>query len=172
MSTAEHVRNTANKLARKYGLINLSVDSLSDAAGIPPGSLTNVIGCTFGELIAEMSVADEYIKPTAKPVTKARANPQLRQDQILNAAIEIARKVGCGQITREGVAKKAGVSMGLVSHYFNTMKQLRRAVMRAAINQEVTEIVAIGLVNNDPHARKAPPELRQRAMEQLHASQR
>ena len=43
------------------------------------------------------------------------------------------------------------------------MTQLRRSVMRAAVAQEIPEIIAQGLTNGDLHAKKASPELKARA---------
>lgn len=159
MTTKEHVRQTATKLIRKNGLINLSRIGLCEAAGIPSGSFPHIMECTFSELVEELkSQATNRIAGCA--VTKSRANPELRKDQILSVAVDLARKVGCHKLTRDEIAHRAGVSMGLVSRYFGTMKQLRRSVMRSAITQEIPEIVAKGLANNDPHARKAPAELK------------
>jgi len=163
MKQQEHVRRTAIKLIKKNGLINLSRESLCEAAGIPDGSFPHVMGCTFSDLVDEFR--DDCIPRGV--VTKSRANPVLRKEQILAVAVDVARKVGCHGVTRDEVAHRAGVSMGLVSKYFGTMNQLRRAIMRAAIQQEIPEIIAKGLANNDPHAKKAPVELKQLAASTL-----
>ena len=55
------------------------------------------------------------------------------------------------------------MSVGLVTKYFNTMKQLKRAVMRAAIKRKIPEIVALGLIVEDKYALKAPIMLRAKA---------
>ncbi len=55
--------------------------------------------------------------------------------------------------------------MGLVSKYFGTMKQLKREIIRAAIKQEIPEIIAQGLANGDKRAAKAPQQLKERAIE-------
>ena len=96
---------------------------------------------------------------------KKRQKPDVRKDQILIAAVELAKEVGYNKMTRDAIAIKAGVSMGLVTHYFETMNQLRRDVMRYARKHEIPAIIAQGLVNNDQHARKAPPELKNKAAE-------
>ena len=100
-------------------------------------------------------------------MTKKRQNPEARKDQILVAAVELAKEVGYNVMTRDAIAIKAGVSMGLVTHYFETMTQLRRLVMRYARNNDIAEIVAQGIANQDEHARKAPPELKAKAIELL-----
>lgn len=167
MKQYDHVERTAIKLVKKHGLINLSRASLCEAAGIPDGSFPHVMGCTFSELVERLKQIDTYAVTTKQPVTKSRANPNMRKDHILSVAIDIARKIGCDKITREEVAERAGVSVALVSRYFGTMVKLRRSVMRAAIKQEIPEIVARGLAIGDPHAKKAPETLKTLAINTL-----
>jgi AcrR family transcriptional regulator len=98
---------------------------------------------------------------------KKRLPPEERRENILAAALDLSRRHGYTTVTREGIAEAAGCAPGLVSRYFGTMQQLRRAVMRAAVHQEVLEIVGQGLTGNDPHALKASEELKRRAMERV-----
>lgn len=90
-----------------------------------------------------------------------------RADAILHAAVAEARHAGFGRFTREGVAKRAHMSPATVSQYVKTMAQLRRDVMRAAIRDELLDIVAQGIAARDPHAMKAPDELKRRAIESI-----
>jgi hypothetical protein len=166
MTQQEHVHRIAVKMANKHGLINLSRVQLCEAAGIPDGSFPHIMGMTFNELIESLRKVDDSCIPKGV-VTKNRVNPDLRKDQILKIAIAVARKYGCHKTTRDEIAHRAGVSMGLVSHYFGTMKKLRRTIMRAAIVNEELEIIAKGLANNDPYARKASDDLKQRAVSTL-----
>lgn len=92
-----------------------------------------------------------------------------REAQILAAALTAAERFGYTRFTLQQVADEAKVDKTLPLHYFGTMVQLRRKVMRAAIKREVLAVVAQGLAIRDPHAQKAPPELRQRALESLAA---
>lgn len=97
-------------------------------------------------------------------MSKKRLPPKERSKLILDAALDLAKRDGFDNITRESVAKAAGISPGLVSNYFNTMNQLQRAVMRAAVAREVLEVVGQGLAARNEHALKAPHELKQRAI--------
>lgn len=156
----EHVKQTALSMIEEAGLINLSRSALCARAGIPDGSFPHVMGCNFSEFVEEL----RGLRPDpAHVVTKNRANPALRKDQILSVAVTQAKEVGYTKITRDGVAEGAGVSMGLVTRYFGTMKQLKRDVIRYAIRNEIAEIIAQGLANGDDHARKAPAELKAKA---------
>lgn len=157
----EQVKQTAIAMVQETGLINLSRRDLCDRAGIPDGSFPHVMGCNFADFVSELK--GEGHDGAAYPVSKSRANPALRKDQILNVAIGLAKEQGYHKITRDGVAGAAGVSMGLVTRYFGTMKQLKKAVIRAAVKQGIPEIVAQGLANGDDHAKKAPAELKAEA---------
>lgn len=157
----EHVKAAALDLIREEGLINLSRLGVCRRAGIPDGSFPHVMGCTFSEFVTQLK--KEVVDDQSHAVHKSRVSPALRKDQILAAAVALARTDHYAALTRLKIAEKAGVSMGLVTNYFGTMQKLRRSVMRAAIAQEIPEIVAQGLANGDPHAKKAPPELRTRA---------
>ena len=103
-------------------------------------------------------------------MSEKRMQPKERREAILAAAIKLSRAEGYNRITREGVANAAGgISPGLVSQYFNTMAQLRRALIRHAINANppVLEIIAQGLAAKDPHALKASDALKRQAADLL-----
>lgn len=102
-----------------------------------------------------------------KDLKMSRLKPKIRRGKILEAAIAVAKRKGFGNLTRDDVAAHAGVSHGLVTHYYGTMPQLSRDVMRAAIKREIFEIIAYGLMTSDRHARKARPELRARAIKHM-----
>lgn len=101
-----------------------------------------------------------------------RMKPKDRKEHILQAALDVARKRGFNKMDREAIARQAGVSPALITQYYTTMTQMRRAVMRAAVKREVVEIIAYGLGARDKHAMKAPAELKQRAIDWLSEVQR
>jgi AcrR family transcriptional regulator len=115
------------------------------------------MGCTFAAFVEELRLED--VDPPWKCVSKTRANPALRKDNILDAAVRLARVTGYNKITRDKIAESAGVSTGLVTRYFGTMAQLKTAIMRRAVKQGIAQIIAQGLVNGDDHAKRAPAEL-------------
>lgn len=87
-----------------------------------------------------------------------------RRAQILDEALRCAEACGYANITRQMVADRLKLAPGLVSHYFGTMEDLRRTVMRHAIQRELLRIVAQGVVAKHPVAMRAPKELRTRAL--------
>lgn len=95
---------------------------------------------------------------------RTRMQPDARKAMILQAAIEAAKSHGYQNVTRDDIANRAGVSMGLVTKYYGTMNQLRRAIMRAAVVEEIGPVIAQGLVFNDPQAQKAPEHVKRKAL--------
>lgn len=96
-----------------------------------------------------------------------RLDPKQRTQQILSAAVKVAKRNGYLNITREDVAAEAGCSIGLVTLRFQTMTQLKRAVIRHAVKEQVLEVIAQGIVAKDAHALRAPEELRKQAVAAL-----
>lgn len=157
-----HITNIALDMVHTHGLINLSRLELCERAGISDGSFVYHMGCNFTEFVSKLrpEVEDQTIHKVVKLRT---VDPALRHDQILNAAIEVAKKKGYNKLTRPDVSEAAGVSLSLITYYFETMNQLKRDIMRAAVKRGVVEIVAQGLVNKDRHALKASKELKTKA---------
>ncbi|OON41625.1 transcriptional regulator BetI [Izhakiella australiensis] len=56
--------------------------------------------------------------------------PERRKEQLINAAFETIGKAGLAGITLSQVAKQAGMSTGIVSHYFGDKDGLLDATMR------------------------------------------
>jgi len=96
---------------------------------------------------------------------QARLDPEVRRKKILAAAIRLCHTKSYMSITRTEIAVAAGVSDGLVTIYFGTMTQLRRVIMREAVKTSSIEIIAQGLVDYNPYAKKASEADRRRAAE-------
>lgn len=96
-----------------------------------------------------------------------RLDPKVRREQILAAAVTLAKKHGYSRITREAITQAAGVSPRLLNYYYSTMEQLKRDVMRYAIKNKVLEVIAQGLVAKDPHALKVPEDVKRLAVATL-----
>ena len=157
----EEIKEVAVCMVKGLGLINLSRRDLCERAGIPDGSFPHVMGCNFSEFVEELKL--ENIQEIAHSVSKTRANPALRKDNILNVAVAMAKVSAYNKLTRDKIAEGAGVSTGLVTSYFGTMGQLKTAIMRRAVKQGIAGIIAQGLANGDDHAKNAPAELKAEA---------
>lgn len=98
---------------------------------------------------------------------RARLFPDERRANILNAAIEFASANGFTKVTRDAVAKAAGVSPALVTFYFWHVEELRRVIMQEAVDREVLPIILTGLALQDPIAMGASYDLKQRALNSI-----
>ena len=98
-----------------------------------------------------------------------RLAPKVRKQEILIAAVECTQHHGINGLRRDAVAERAGVANGLVTRYFNTMTQLKHAVVRYAVHNEILGIIAEGLALRDPEACKASEELKKKAVASLNA---
>lgn len=96
-------------------------------------------------------------------MTRRRLSPRARHDELMAAALKLAEVKGYMQVTRDDIALAAGCSPALVSAVFGTMAATRRSMIRAAIANEVLQVVAQGLAIRDVHAMRAPADLRERA---------
>ena len=95
---------------------------------------------------------------------RRRENLSVRREEILNAAIVLAAKIGYNRITRELVATCAGTSCALVTHYFTNMENLKQDVMRAAIEREIYLIIAQGLSLGEPQTKTITKELKEKVL--------
>lgn len=99
----------------------------------------------------------------------ARMTPTDRKAAILDAAVTAAKKHGFARLRLVHIAEQAECSNALVVSHYGTMQQMRRAVMRAAIKQEILPIIAEGIATRDPVACKAPDVLKEKALATLAA---
>lgn len=98
----------------------------------------------------------------------SRLDPADRKEQIMAAAVQVAAAPGgWSRLTRSAVAGCAGCADALVSRYYGTMTNFRRAVMRQAIKGENLSVIAQGLAAGDKTARKAPEPLKAKAVKTL-----
>ena len=72
------------------------------------------------------------------------------REKIAKAGLSLAEKQGYRLIRRDDVAVKAGVSIGLVTHYFGGMEGLREAVVNQAIASNNLAVMAEALVAQHP----------------------
>lgn len=93
-----------------------------------------------------------------------KLEPTVRRSSILSAAVVNASRLGYLNITGSTVAEEAGVSRGLVTHYFFSMRELRRAVMAEAVRLRLLPLVREGIAARDPIAMRAPEDIRREAL--------
>lgn len=164
--TPQLIRSTAIAMANEIGIINLTRMDLCTKLKIADGSFTVIAGQTFTQLIEE--IRPECSKFTgAKSDKKSRASKEIRLEHILGVALDVAEKSGFSKLSRTEVAEQCGVSSSLIQYHFKTIPNFKRDVMRYAIKTERLSVIAEGLATRNPHALKAPQELKDRAIASL-----
>lgn len=98
---------------------------------------------------------------------RKRLKPDARKNDVLSLALRLAATRGYNRITRDQVAKAAGVTGPALTYHFGSMGQFRRQLMRLAVSEGCLAVVAQGLAAGDPQALKAPESLRRRAVEAM-----
>lgn len=167
--TRDRVKRVAIEMAREAGgLIHLTCRDLCDRAGVSDGSFSHIMGQSFAAFVGDLRLHGGVPLCTQSTTRKGRAaHPLVRQDQILAVALEMAKEGHYLRVTRDRIAERAGVAAGSVTRYFGTMKQLQRALMRAAVTHGVVEVVAQGIIERDPQALKAPESLLSQARDHV-----
>lgn len=90
-----------------------------------------------------------------------------RKTELLDAALRLAKTKGYTKVTREAIAAVVGCVPATVTNHLGTTPNMKRGIMRAAVSRGVVEVVAQGLADGNPHAKKASHDLKQRAVEHL-----
>lgn len=93
-----------------------------------------------------------------------RLEPTIRRADILSAAVTAASVKGYLNVTRLDIAQQAGVSEGLITHYFTSMSAMRSAIMSEAVRLRCLSIIRDGIAHRDPLAAEASKELQKQAL--------
>ena len=96
-----------------------------------------------------------------------RMTRDARKQSVLTAAIAVAERMGFAAMRTKDIAEEAQCAHGTVALHWATLGQLRRAVMRAAVQQRNLKIIAFGLAISDKDAQRAPDELKRIALASL-----
>ena len=96
-----------------------------------------------------------------------RLDPEHRKQQILEAAIALAKEEGYYSLGLRNVARSAKCSPGLVLNYFGSVLELQSSVMKEAIKKEIIEIIVQGVVNKNIDALNAPSALISRSLSHI-----
>lgn len=88
---------------------------------------------------------------------------QVTTVRLLDIAVDLAEEVGFDNITRDAIARKAGVSLALPSIRLGNKSEMLRNIMRHAISRRSLPVVAQGLASGHKAARRAPADLKAEA---------
>lgn len=74
----------------------------------------------------------------------------MRKEQILSAAMQLARETHYHKVNRADVAQRAGCGAGTVNLYFGDMEGLRDAIVHEGVAISDTDIIAQAIVSKHP----------------------
>lgn len=100
-------------------------------------------------------------------VKGARMNPSARKEQILNTAITLSIEKGYQQLTRRSVANRMQCASALINHYFQSIENLRQAVLLTAIEKEIIPILAENYVKWGRETAELPQQLKEKVIRYL-----
>lgn len=86
---------------------------------------------------------------------------------LVDVGLQLAEVDGYQWLTRDGVARAAGVAAGTVSNLCGTMREFKRAVLQAAVDRNIPTIVAQGLADRHEIALAAPEDVKRAALARL-----
>lgn len=82
------------------------------------------------------------IEPAAVP--RRRLRPQRRREQLLDVAVELAAGADLAGVSVHDIAAAAGVSEGLLYHYFPTKEALLQAALQRAADAMTAAVDVVG----------------------------
>ncbi len=88
-----------------------------------------------------------------------RMTHKTRRRMILGAALALAKKSGYFDLTRDKVAVAAGCSCGLVQYHFNTIGDLKVALIEEANRRKDLSVLSQLVGTLDPNESLVDPEL-------------
>lgn len=81
---------------------------------------------------------------------------------ILQAALKLARTQGLRALKRREIAKAAECGNGTINYHFESMEELRGAVIEYAIEVECIEVLVQARAERDPRLGRLSPALKER----------
>ncbi len=78
-------------------------------------------------------------QPTAARVSRTRLSPDQRRTQLLDLGVSLLATRSLDELTIDLLAEEAGISRGLLYHYFGTKHDFHEALVRRAIDDLVEQ---------------------------------
>lgn len=98
---------------------------------------------------------------------RARLDPEIRKQQILDAAINLSIQKGYRQLTRQSIANKICCAGALINHYYGNIDNLRDIVLQIAIEKEIMPILAENYGTRGKETSHLPTQLKEKVINYL-----
>jgi AcrR family transcriptional regulator len=166
MTEKQKVIDKAIELGKRVGLVNLSRQEVSDAAGIKDGSFPSIMEMTFSELLNTIKPeCPLYIESVG--ITKKRLDQAVRKDLILAMVLDLCEEHHYSNVTRPMISDRLGISERLVTHHFETMKKFQRELIRYAIQTRRLVVIGQAVAAKNPYVKEIDSDLRAAAIASL-----
>ena len=96
-----------------------------------------------------------------------RQSPDVRKQDILEAAARCANSKNYAQLTQSEIAREANISPGTIHYHFTDLQKFKEKLMEWAVETQQLTIIGQGLAIGDPIAKEAPESVRAAAAAQL-----
>lgn len=100
-------------------------------------------------------------------MTRQRLDPDIRKQQILDAAIDLSIQKGYRQLTRQSIANKIRCAAPLINHYYGNIENLRDIVLQIAIEREIMPILAESYGSRGKETSHLPTPLKEKVINYL-----
>ena len=98
---------------------------------------------------------------------RRRENPAKRRAEILHHALDLAEEIGYSRLTRDAIAKRAGVAFSLVTYYFRNIENLKIEMILEAIDLKIIPVLAEALTMGELTYNKLPRGVGKKVIEYL-----
>lgn len=161
------INNTAVKLARRVGLINVTLSDLCSECGVSTGRFYGETRATFPDFINGIYQSVPGLPLDTPGVSPARSHsPSLRREQIVAAGLKLAGVIGYHRVTHAGVAELCGVSRALVGTYFS-IDSLKDAIVSLAVDREDIPVITQAYGSKHSAVSDLPDSIRYQIMKYL-----
>jgi AcrR family transcriptional regulator len=162
MSKREQIFNAALEIAEESGVESVHGAEISQRTGIKQGALNYFYGSmdTLRNDVMKWARENGKFEDFQDPryIDRRRASAKVRKKQLMAHALDLAIETNYREVTRDQIADAAGISTSLVTHYLGTLKSMRRDIVRAALADEIPEVIAQAIACKDPRVANLPPE--------------
>ena len=99
---------------------------------------------------------------------KYRGRNPLRKTEILDKAIELSERITYHLVNYTNLSEHSELPVPIIFHYFRSKKDLKKAIIRYAIEKEHLSLIAQGLVARDEaFLQETPLHLKTRAFKHI-----
>lgn len=161
----ERIFKVAKALAEDVGVASVTSQMLADAAKIPRGSIYNLTGGTFTDLM--QAVANHVPNVNHTTTRKRVSNSDVRRQLLLNAGFKICDSAGVHAVSRAKVAEVAKVSPSLITNLFGSFDGYMAELIKSAVVKKRLDVVGSAIICGNVYAKSLPAKIKKSAIKSV-----